>query len=1102
MLKPVRIFYLFVCLLLLLAPAHLAAQTQGSTGEIAGTVADSAGAVVPNAGVTVSTAQTGLTRTVTSNAEGLYRITLLPVGHYNVKVTASGFAAEVANDVPVEVGRTATINFKLQVGRVEQTVEVTAEAIRVEQSNPDSYVNAQAIGDLPIFGRRFHDFVTLTPTAQIEPNRNQISLSGQRGINGNVMIDGADYNNPFFGGMRMGERAANAFSIPQEAIGEFQVTTSSYSAEFGRSTGGLVVAATKAGTNVVHGSLFYLTRNRSFAASNEFFDEVQLRTGRRFSAAPTQHQFGASLGGPVKRDKLFLFGAWEQQIVRSNRRVIFDNLVGYTPSGATAAQQTEAFNFYRSLEVPFLQTNDAGTEFIRADWQISQRQRLNLRFHHADNGADNANAAGNQIFPTTNSAVSNNGREEDHQNTGVAQLTSFFGTSLANDLRYQMSYEERPRLTNSTSPLVSNSIGSFGQVRFLPTTESDWRLQIADSVSWIRGTHAIKFGGDFNRLHAEQFFAFAQFGTFDISGSTTTSSGLASMLSLMGCVLPNPAGTTCVQGATRVNRLDATTVNYARAVGNGLESFSGSLGALFVQDSWKLRPNLTVNYGLRWEGAWNPQPEISNPGLVAKVRRFVFPNGRSVDPTKIPNQRAQFAPRLGFAWDPLHDGKTVIRGAGGIYYAQTPFLSYATPLNNFRLPPGDQRAFLPFNVANVSGSPTLPCSLTNLKSCNTVYKQLTLAGIDLNTFPIGSLPVLTIDQVQAVAKAFGFDPTTSGVNVVAVDGDNHNPRSYQAVFGVEREVTHGFTVGADASWIKTVFLNRNRDFNLPKPILRSSSAAVTTNNCTTGDPAQRPFYGLRSNCQARPINTLGLVELRESTAKGLYRALTLKANLRRKWGQVNTYYTLSENLTDDDSEREAFNIFLDDSFNLAPEYNFSNIDAKHQFTMYPVIYLPLGFEFSSTVRLRSGRPIDALNPSDVNEDLQSRDRPYAAPGVPFKRNSFRNLALRSWDIRIQKRFRIYERMSAALSAEVFNLPNAMNLQFSGSTAQNYCSFPSGTPLATVGTCGLRGVTNVNFLSLRQKIPTQSNFGRLLLNNTPGDPITATRQLQLGLRLTW
>src|SRR4029453_17492033 len=216
------------------------AQSQASTGQISGVVTDSNGAAVPGATVKVTNTQTGLEKTVNASGDGLYTVVLLPPGTYTVVAEASGFAPATLADVVVTVGRGADVNVILGAGGVQATVLVTAEAIQVTRNESDAVLNETAITTLPINGRRFQDFVTLTPTAQVDPQRGQISLSGQKGINSNINVDGVDYNQPFFGGIRGGECSNLAFTIPQESIKEFQVVASGYSAEFARSTRGTV----------------------------------------------------------------------------------------------------------------------------------------------------------------------------------------------------------------------------------------------------------------------------------------------------------------------------------------------------------------------------------------------------------------------------------------------------------------------------------------------------------------------------------------------------------------------------------------------------------------------------------------------------------------------------------------------------------------------------------------------------------------------------------------------------------------------------------------------------------------------------------------------
>ncbi|HLG15196.1 MAG TPA: carboxypeptidase regulatory-like domain-containing protein [Blastocatellia bacterium] len=1050
---------LLLALLMVFSAIPAMGQAQASTGQITGSVVDTQGAAIGNATVKATNTKTGLVRSAPANERGEYLILLLPPGVYNVTGEASGFSASTVENVEVVVGRATELNFKLGAGGVQEVVNVTAGAIQVQttRSEADAVINERAIDTLPINGRRFQDFVTLTPGAVVEPRRNQISMAGQRGINGNINVDGVDYNQPFFGGIRGGERANNAFTIPQESIKEFQVVASGYSAEFGRSTGGIVNAVTKSGTNEYHGTLLYLHRPKEAAQSNAWFDAFQeslipnnppAPRPSDVIPAPTQRQFGGSVGGPLKTDKAFFFLAYEQQKFENPRQVFFSLLNAFTP--ATTTQ--EAFNFYKALETPFTQTNDAKSVLGRFDYEINSNHRFNVRYSHSTNEALNANATGNALEPTTVSALSNNGTEGDRTHTVVGQLASFFTTHLVNELRAQYSREDRPRLANALQPTIETAVGRSGTVSFLPTTQFDWRFQVADSVTWTRSTHTFKFGGEFNRVFIDQKFGFNQFGRFSVSGSSAST-----ILDIMSFT----AGT----GST-INRFDSTAVTYFRQIGNLQADYTTNELSFFGQDSWRIRPNLTVNFGLRWEGQYNPDPALGNDALTNLVKNSRYPSFHRPDPTQIPDDTRQWGPRVGFAYDPWGDGKTVIRGYGGVYNARTPNLLLAGPFNNFRTVPGDLSVVLPLRPA--LGNPNA--------AANTVYKQLLLVGIDLNTFTLGNLPVVPVEKIRQLATLLGIDPLTAGAAPIMMASDFRNPRSYQAGVGIERELRRGLTVGADFSYVNTIRLQRNRDVNIPLPTIRAT------------DPAQRPFFGLRS-VNSRPVPQLDSVQIRESTGRALYRALILRTKYQRSRLQFNAFYTYSKNLSDDDNERDAGGVAYENGFNLVPEYNYSNIDRTHQVVANPVVSLPFDFDAAATFRYLSGRPVDARFGTDVNEDRGGADRPFSGPGAPFVRNGFRNRPLTFVDLRVQKRIGLGEARRLILSLEMFNLLNFDNIELDGSQVLNYCSSTSQAD------CGFRAPTNSNFLQLYDRSPTSTRPGAVLLNNIPGAPF----QMQFGAR---
>jgi hypothetical protein len=1031
--RTIRILVLLLCGVAIW-PAAGRAQSQATSGQITGQVVDNSGAVLPGATVTVTGADNGFTRTVVTGDDGLYTLALIPPGTYEVKAELAGFQTATIAKTVITVGSNLNVTITLPVAGVSENVTVTSRASAVEtgSSRTTNTLDASAIANLPINGRRFQDFVTLTPTAQVDNSRGQISLAGQRGINSNISIDGADYNQPFFGGIRGGERSNLAFTIPQEAINQFQVVSSGYSAEFGRSSGGLVNAVTKSGTNALRGSAFYLNRDDSLAKLNAF--------GQK--AAYDQVQFGGSAGGPIAQDKLFFFAAYEQQTFNAPRAVLFDQLT-VAPTPLTQ----EAYDFYKSLEEPFDNTNDAWAWLGRVDAQLNAAHRFNVRYNGSRNSALNGAGVGGRIFPTTNSALSNDGTEKDETNTVVGQLTSVLSPRMLFEARAQYSRENRPRLANAEAPTMGNTVGTYGSRSFLPTTQFDWRAQTAANVTWTLGSHNAKVGFEYNHTFVDQVFGFNQFGAFNVPG---TRDAVLELLSV---------------GGTTPNRLDNVSVTYNRQIGNRALSFSTDEAAFYVQDTWRVKPNVTINAGLRWEGQYNPTPDVSNTSMYNAVNGFRFPlEGRTLDPAVIPDATDQWGPRVGVAWDPFKDGKTAIRGHAGIYYARTPSIVFAGPMNNFRIPAGDVSIALPLRPP--TGNPN-----------DTVYEQFKLIGIDLNNVPLGQLPILSVEQVQSIAQALGVSPDPFfGAAVLTTDPNFKNPQGRQWGFGAERELRPGLTVGAEFQQVKTKYLERNRNVNLPVPFIRAT------------DPAQRQFYDLVA--QQRPVASLGAITVRESTARSDYRAFSLTAKYRpAAWMNVEAFYTLSKSESDDDNERDSGGFQHENAYDLSPEYSYSNLDRRHMFNGHAEVFLPYRIDISTGFQLRSGRPLDATMGSDVNGDRGGPDRPYSAPGVPFLRNAFRNKPLYDVNLRVQKGFSLGGTREVKISAELFNVFNLDNIELSGQPVTNYCAAP------VPADCGFGAPTNPNFLQLIDQNPTSATFGRFLTGNNPGAPL----QGQIGVR---
>ena len=1007
-----------------------AGQVDANKGTIAGSVTDRSGAPVAYAKVLAIQNESGLEREAITGADGLFRIAYVLPGTYEVRVE-SGSVGAVVHDVAVRVGITIRVNVAMTVQSGPDAVSATASVLSVADAEMTQVVPFNAIRDLPINGRRFQEFAALTPTVLVEPETNgQLSFVGQRGVNSNVLIDGTDYNEPFLGGIRGGERSNAAFTIPQSAIREFQAVTSGYSAEYGRSSGGVLNAVTRAGTNNYHGEAFYLIRDGSVARDTPL--------GQR--PLERQQQFGGAAGGPAIRDRLFFFGAAEQQFARFPRDVRFGVLNNVQRTAETAA----AYDFFRNQEGPFRQTNDATAALGRGDWHIGDAHVLSGRYTWSRNNALNASAMGASLEPFTNLALNANGTEWATTRTIGGQLTSALRTSLVNDLRVQHSFEHRRRIPNARSPLLdAASIGSAGTPPLLPYRLRDRRLQIADAATVLTGRHALKFGADYSYIDFYQWYGDNQFGSFVITN-------------------PDPDATLRIlsgTGGAAGNRFDDPSVVYRRQVGIlAMENAAHQL-AFFAQDTWRVAPTVTLNLGLRWEGQLNPKPDTSNEFLLRSVQGFQFPLG-SVDPTVITDHLHQWAPRVGIAWNP-GGGRTVVRAQGGIFYAQNPFLLYAGALDSFSNSPSD---------LSVQVSPG---------ARGTVYQQFLAAGIDLNARALGNLPVVSVPD--AVGRLTGGANQFAQTTVVTTSGkDFRNPRAAQFSAGVQHEAARGLLMDTQFNFVETRNLPRNVDINVPQPTVRP------------GDASQRPFFGLRSGTP-RPNPAVGQVLMRDSSARSRYIGQTVRLQWNRSRFDVAANYTLGYNKSDSDMERAISGVTYQNPFDLSREYNWSALDARHTASGYLLFRAPLGVELTSLFRYRSGLPIDATTGGDTSELLSGAvgNRPLERPGLPFERNAFRNLDYKTVDMRLLKTFAITEAVRVQFSAEAFNLFNFDNVRFlPASVLASNPAFVHGPGILPNGNMA---PVNPEFLRLRtasgaydptvagqQGTPLQGQFGLRLL----------------------
>lgn len=725
----------------------VSAQSQATTGTIQGNVVDPNGAALGGATVTVRNVDTGFERSVTTNG-GFFAAPLLPLGKYRVTVDAPGFSQSVLENVEVTIGQTLNLNVDLKVGGAAETVNVSSEGEAVDTARTElsTQINQRSVENLPINRRDFSRFALLTPGVSIVqgPDGDEITINGQKGIQNNVSIDGADANNPFFGEQRGGQRPA--FTISLESVKEFQVVPVGASAEFGRSSGGFMNAVTKSGTNEFSGAAFVFFRNQQLSGQNPDAVDAGLPVEdfRNF-------QFGGNVGGPIKKDRAFFFAAYERNDGKSEKPNFIDpRLIDIF------ATRFNSPNEQTIIE----RTNVADVLLGKVDVQVNKNNLLTLRHNYSK--AEQVN--GTFDVPTWGSSA--NGRETDNSNSFIGQLVTNFSSTFLNEFRFQWAKEERPRfydgpdLPDTTIGTFDGSISyRFGRPFFLPVPSDDVRIQFTDNITVIKGNHAVKFGVDLNRTRVSQtFIGFAR-GRY-IFAALTIDQAIQGFTDYINQVSP-AALALYLQFAPIGDR----TVEEA-----GTQAYSTFEPGLFIQDNWQVKRNLMLNLGFRWEAQYQPDP-INDP---ADTRYGQFLNDpRFPSDGTIPDFTDGWAPRLALAWSPGDDGKTAIRLGAGLYYARIPGLVVAGPRNTDGAIAG--------NIFFANFLCTAPPAGT---------------GGGLNGCPV----------YPGIVPTAGFTPFNPGIAVF--ERNFKNPRTIQYSASVEREIFRNTSVLVAYNYAKTDRLTR------------------------------------------------------------------------------------------------------------------------------------------------------------------------------------------------------------------------------------------------------------------------------------------------------
>jgi hypothetical protein len=956
-------------LFLIFLPVPGSSQSQATTGVIAGTVVDSSDAVLPGASVALRNTATNFEKVETTDSGGRFRAILMPLGPYRITVTLPGFTTLVREGITLSVGQEVNLRLQLQISAVQQEVRVTGKAPVVETARTAgaTLIDNEAVQNLPNASHNFLDFTKLTPGVTIVqgPDGDELSINGQKGIHNNVSVDGQDFNNPFFGEQRGGQRPPFTFNL--DAVQEVVVVADGANAEFGRSSGGFVNVITKSGTNDLHGSAHVYYRDDSLSSK-----AAKPGGGKAEKFESDRWQEGFTLGGPLLQDRLFYFIGADAQQGNSTKQ-----------TDPTRIEQ-RVVDYFASIGIPdengpIDRTDDAFVALVKLDWHATQQHLATLRYAYQWSEQENG------TFDVDSWGVSANALEKDFSYSIGGSVISTLTSNLLNELRGQYSREDRPRpytgpdIAGQNRPLPDTAFDfartyRFGMPFFIPVEYYDTRTQILDNFSIVSGAHAIKLGVEWNRVVSKQTFIGFANGRW-IFSSTDGFLRYATNPRYVECSdgldLPQretcPAGTTVTGPVLYFNQ--QTGVAPRTVEDAGTQSIAQEEPSAFIQDSWTPLRNLTINAGLRWEALLQPDPrtppdEVFFAPFIGQTRNGQeFPSDGT-----IPDDKKMWQPRLGISWDPWADGKTAARATFGIFYARIPALNTASSRS------------------------------TNGSIGRGNFRNSSLTAI---LGPVPAYPNL-IPASELAGPVFFPD-------VYVFDKDFQNPRTTAWSVGVDREIFPGWGALLKYNYAKgdhiTRFVNRN-DPRLGCP-WGTGLPPDGTNGINCGDG----------------VLPIGLMTV-ESTAKSKYWGVTVGLNkqLSNRYA-IQAYYTYSKDKSDDDNERDPFSLRYALVTDLDAEYGYSDRDQRHRFNSWFLWQAPWDINVNARYAYRSAQPksikadgTDAAIPSDrINPDGTVTRR-----NLGRKDNKFSSL-----DLRLSKEFNLSV-LTIEPIIEAFNLFNSDN----------------------------------------------------------------------------
>jgi hypothetical protein len=1011
--RTVKIAGMFLCLCV----AATLSRAQSISGKIIGAVVDSSGGFVPQASVEVTNEGTGAQRHLTADDAGNFVAAELPVGFYTVKVTTGNFAPFTKTHVKVDVGADTRVDVTLAPAGQAESVIVTADTPQIERDSAilAEVINNRQVESLPLNGRDFRKLVFLIPGAAPRTPRGSFgsfSVNGQREKSNIFLVDGVDNNDSFRQQPSFnqgGVANAPATLFPVDALGEFSVQSQG-SAEYGRNSGAVLNIVIKSGTNDFHGSAYEFIRNDAFDAAN-FFETLPGARKGPFR----NNDFGAVIGGPLVRNRTFFFGGYEGQ--RERVTSPFTTVVPTaTDIAAADANNTRNGRSRSALSTALLalfpppnasgannrvsaspNQNSSDNFLVKVDHHISERYNLSGRYVFGQ---------GNQNFPLS----AGNGSPLSPYQTVVPTRIQLAGLNFTQSYSSRFINETRigyNRFKQLFSPLDAAfdpaSLGLVTGVKSLPTivvggfvslgassTIPRGRVssgyQFVDNVTYVRGSHTWKWGGEFRRALIASYN--------DVNGR-----GRIMFFTLADFLagFPSSFGTTILRGGTR---RDTYTNNFG----------------LFFQDDWKVSTHLTLNLGLRYEYLGRLQEQagrLSNfiPG------KGLLKLGDPGLPSLYNRDGNNFAPRIGFAYDLTGKGKTVIRGAWGVYYD--------TPSQDFFL----VQAFASGGVGNIAANPGIP-------------------GQGVTTAGVGPTPWKAGVPVFASAASTTSCTATSKCSLFAVDQNLRTPYIYNYNFNIQQALGPGTVLQLSYVGSAAHKLFRTRDIN-------------------------QGIFDLETGQASRPFNAtfpqFSNIDMLEASANSNYNAFeTFVRQRMRKGLMLYVAYTWSKSIDDASNGLESGTrglAFPQNSFNPRAERGLSSHDIRHRFTFNTVYEIPLsawlsdwpkrvteGWQISAIYTWSTGLTATPFLTADRSLTGELNDRPNRV-GDPnsgvnktrlgwFNKNAFvtppqgtfgnagRNILFGPGaniaDFSLNKSTSITERVSLQLRTEFFNIFNHPN----------------------------------------------------------------------------